>query len=237
MLNAAYYKEEFMGYGITVRVWGDYACFTRPELKVERVSYDIMTPSAAKGIIEAIYWKPAIKWKIDKIHVIKPIRFTNIRRNEVTEVIKLNQVKQVMEKGNAFSIVAPEHRHQRAALVLKDVEYVIEAHFELNPEKAGEADTEEKHYNIVLRRLRQGQYFHHPSFGTREFGVSFEIIEEGDAIPASELKGTVDLGYMLYDMNFILDKEKNRQSVNPTFFRAKLENGVLDLNRKLEEVN
>lgn len=225
-----------MGYGIKLRVWGDYACFTRPEMKVERVSYDIMTPTAARGIIEAIYWKPAIKWTIDKIHVINPISFTNIRRNEVSEVLKLSSIKKAMEKSELLYIVATENRHQRAAMVLKDVEYVIEAHFDLNTEKAGEGDTVEKHYNIALRRLRTGQYFHHPSFGTREFGASFEIIENDKDIPKSKIVGNLDLGYMLYDLNFSTDHEKNTQSVNPSFFRAKLEEGVLDLTKIGNEV-
>lgn len=225
-----------MGYGIKLRVWGDYACFTRPEMKVERVSYDIMTPTAARGIIEAIYWKPAIKWTIDKIHVINPISFTNIRRNEVSEVLKLSSIKKAMEKSEPLYIVATENRHQRAAMVLKDVEYVIEAHFDLNTEKAGEGDTVEKHYNIALRRLRTGQYFHHPSFGTREFGASFEIIENDKNIPKSKITGNLDLGYMLYDLNFSTDHEKNTQSVNPSFFRAKLEEGVLDLTKIGNEV-
>jgi len=225
-----------MGYGVKIRVWGDYACFTRPEMKVERVSYDMMTPSAARGIIEAIYWKPAIKWTIDKIHVINPIRFTNVRRNEVSEVAKLGSIKKAMDKSEPYHIIAPENRHQRAALILRDVEYVIEAHFDLNKEKAGETDTVEKHYNIALRRLRQGQYFHHPSLGTREFGASFELIEDETAIPKSKIIGDVDLGYMLYDMNFTLDESKTKQIVNPSFFRAKLEDGVLNLSKVRNEV-
>ncbi|MBC8333144.1 MAG: type I-C CRISPR-associated protein Cas5, partial [Anaerolineae bacterium] len=160
-----------MGYGITIRVQGDYALFTRPEMKVERVSYDIITPSAARGIIEAIYWKPAIYWKIDKIHVLNEIEFTNIRRNEVSEKISTNIAKQVMNGSNKpFYLAATENRQQRAALVLKNVDYVIEAHFDLTDE-AGDEDTVEKHYNIALRRLRKGQHFHAPYLGTREFGA------------------------------------------------------------------
>jgi CRISPR-associated protein Cas5d len=225
-----------MGYGVKVRVWGDYACFTRPEMKVERVSYDIITPSAARGIIEAIYWKPAIKWTIDKIHVIKPIHFTNVRRNEVSEVLKLNNVKKAMEKDQPLYIIATENRHQRAALILKDVEYVIEAHFDLNTNRASETDSVEKHYNIAVRRLRKGQYFHQPSLGTREFGASFEIIEKDEDLPKSELVGEIDLGYMLYDMNFEINDDRTRQSVNPSFFRAKLFDGVLDLTTLGNEV-
>lgn len=225
-----------MGYGIKVRVWGDYACFTRPEMKVERVSYDMLTPSAARGIIEAIYWKPAIKWTIDKIHVINPIKFTNIRRNEVSEVAKLGNIKKAMDKGESYHIIATENRHQRAALILRDVEYVIEAHFDLNPDKAGESDTVEKHYNIALRRLKNGQFFYQPTLGTREFAASFELIDNESEIPKSKIPGEVDLGYMLYDMNFSVNESKTKQTVNPSFFRAKLEDGILDLQNAGNEV-
>ena len=220
-----------MGYGIKFRVWGDYACFSRPELKVERVSYDIITPSAARGIIEAIYWKPAIKWTIDKIHVINPIKFTNFRRNEVSEVLKLSKIKKTIENAEPLYIMTNENRHQRAAMVLKNVEYVIEAHFDINEEKAGESDTVEKHYNIAMRRLRQGQCFHRPCLGTREFGASFEIIEDVNDIPQSSLKDVekLDLGYMLFDLNYQIDKNNEKQTVSPRFFRANLVGGVLDL--------
>jgi CRISPR-associated protein Cas5d len=201
-----------MGYGIKVRVSGDYALFTRPEMKVERVSYDIITPSAARGIIEAVYWKPAIRWAIDKIHVLKKIEFTNIRRNEVSE--KASEKKPYL--------VAPEIRQQRAALVLKNVAYVIEAHFEMT-DKAGAEDTEEKHYNIILRRLRKGQHFHAPCLGTREFGAKVELIEDDAPIPPSPL-GDVELGWMLHDLDF-----SNPRDIKPKFFKASLKNGVLDL--------
>ncbi len=217
-----------MGYGIRFKVWGEYACFTRPELKVERVSYDCITPTAARGILEAIYWKPAIRWNIDKIHVIKPIQFTNIRRNEVSEVLKLSNVKKAMDKSEPLFIDAVESRHQRAAMVLRDVEYIIEAHFELT-DKAGPEDTEEKHYNIILRRLRNGKCFHHPCLGTREFGASFDIIEQDENLPQSQLPPELDLGYMLLDLNYQVNKDA--LSVSPTFFRAVLTDGVLDLNK------
>lgn len=201
-----------MGYGIKIRVSGDYALFTRPEMKVERVSYDVMTPSAARGIIEAVYWKPAIRWVIDKIHVLKPIEFTNIRRNEVSE--KASERKPYL--------VATEIRQQRAALVLKNVEYIIEAHFEMT-DKAGETDTIEKHYNIILRRLRKGQQFHAPCLGTREFGAKVELIEDGESIPSSPLPD-MELGWMLHDLDF-----SDSADIKPQFFRASLKNGVLDL--------
>ena len=201
-----------MGYGIKIRVSGDYALFTRPEMKVERVSYDVITPSAARGIIEAVYWKPAIRWVIDKIHVLNEIEFTNIRRNEVSEKASENKPY----------LVATEIRQQRAALVLKDVDYIIEAHFEMT-DKAGAEDTVEKHYNIVLRRLRKGQHFHAPCLGTREFGAKVELIEDGEPIPQSPLED-MELGWMLKDLDFSDPKD-----IKPQFFKASLKSGVLDL--------
>jgi CRISPR-associated protein Cas5d len=212
-----------MGYGITIRVRGDYALFTRPEMKVERVSYDIITPSAARGIIEAIYWKPAIRWVIDRIHVLNVIEFTNIRRNEVSEKISTREAQRRMNGAqDTFYLDTTAARQQRAAMVLKNVDYVIEAHFEMT-DKVGEDDTPEKHYNIALRRLRKGQYFHAPCLGTREFGARVELIEDG-TIPPSVLTGSRDLGYMLYDLDF-----SDPDNIQPAFFKAVLEDGVLDL--------
>ena len=212
-----------MGYGITIRVSGDYALFTRPEMKVERVSYDIITPSAARGIIEAIYWKPAILWVIDRIHVLKEIEFTNIRRNEVSEKASESEARRRMNGTTTepMYLSAVDNRQQRAALVLKNVDYIIEAHFELT-DKAGAEDTVEKHYNIVLRRLRKGQHYHAPCLGTREFGAKVELIEDG-VIPKSPL-GNRELGWMLYDLDF-----SNAEDIKPKFFKATLNNGVLDL--------
>lgn len=213
-----------MGYGITIRVRGPYALFTRPEMKVERVSYDVITPSAARGIIEAVYWKPAIRWVIDKIHVLSEIQFTNIRRNEVSEKGSTNNALQVMKGANkALYIAATEKRQQRASMVLKGVDYVIEAHFNIT-NKVGADDTEEKHYNIVLRRLRKGQHFHAPCLGTREFPAKVEIIEDKRQIPESPLKGERDLGWMLYDLDF-----SNPRDIQPKFFKAQMLDGVIDL--------
>lgn len=213
-----------MGYGITIRVQGDYALFTRPEMKVERVSYDVITPSAARGIIEAVYWKPAIRWWIDKIHVLKEIKFTSFKRNEVSEVVSASKVKQVMNGAvKPLYLAATEKRQQRASLVLKDVDYVVEAHFEEVKEKWGERDTKEGHYNIILRRLREGQYFSSPCLGTREFGAKIELIESKD-IPPSEIKGKRDLGWMLHDFDYT-----NIKDSKPEFFKATMINGVIDL--------
>jgi CRISPR-associated protein Cas5d len=212
-----------MGYGITIRVKGEYALFTRPEMKVERVSYDVITPSAARGIIEAVYWKPAIRWVIDKIHVLNEIEFTNIRRNEVSEKVSESEARQRMNGSTEpFYLSATDARQQRAALVLKNVDYVIEAHFELVAEKAGPGDTEEKHYNMALRRLRRGQYFSPPCLGTREFGAQVELVEDG-GIPRS-LLGDRDLGWMLYDLDFT-----DAQDIKPQFFKAEMRDGVIDL--------
>ena len=128
-----------MGYGICLKVWGDYACFTRPEMKVERVSYDVLTPSAARGVLEAIYWKPAIVWRIDKIHVLNEIKFENLRRNEIGSKISETSVKKAMKNNIPIYQSSNGDRQQRASLLLKDVCYIIEAHFELT-DKAGNED-------------------------------------------------------------------------------------------------
>lgn len=213
-----------MGYGIAVRVRGSYALFTRPEMKVERVSYDVMTPSAARGIIEAVYWKPAIRWIIDKIHVLNPIEFTNIRRNEVSDKASESEARSRMNGSRKpFYVSAVDARQQRASMVLKNVDYVIEAHFVLT-DKVGPEDTVEKHYNIALRRLRKGQHFSAPSLGTREFGASVELIED-EPLPISAL-GDRELGWMLYDLDF-----SDPADIKPRFFKAEMHAGVIDLTR------
>ena len=214
-----------MGYGIAVRVTGDYALFTRPEMKVERVSYDVITPSAARGIIEAIYWNPSIQWVIDRVRVLREPEFTNIRRNEVSEKMSTSDVQQVMNGANKpLYLDSTATRQQRAALVLKNVDYIIEAHFELLPEKCGPDDTVEKHYNMVLRRLRKGQFFSAPCLGAREFAARVELLE--GELPASPLTGIRDLGWMLYDMDF-----SNPRDIRPIFFKAELRDGVMDLSQ------
>ncbi|MEG0785241.1 MAG: type I-C CRISPR-associated protein Cas5c [Christensenella sp.] len=227
-----------MGFGIRLKVSGDYACFSRPELKVERVSYDMITPSAARGILDSIMWHKGITWKIDKIHVMKPIRFMNIRRNETKEVISLRKVEAAMQSGERLAIETNgEHRDQRAAMVLKDVEYILEAHFELDMSKANKEDTPEKFYCMALRRMRNGQYHSAPFLGTREFGAAFEFIEDDVELPKSSLTGEMDLGYMLYDLNYKENSEHTKLTVNPSFFRAKLVDGVLCVPEKNEVVS
>lgn len=221
-----------MGYGITIRVQGRYALFTRPEMKVERVSYDIITPSAARGIIEAVYWKPAIKWVIDKIHILNDIQFTNIRRNEVSDKASVDNALQVMKGADKpLYIAATEARQQRAAMVLKDVDYVIEAHFEKVEKEWGERDTEEGHYNIVLRRLRQGQHFHAPCLGTREFPAKVTLIENKNDIPKSPLTDKRDFGWILYDLDF-----SNPRDIQPMFYHAVMQDGMIDVRELAKEV-
>lgn len=216
-----------MAFGIRLHVWGERACFTRPEMKVERVSYDAMTPSAARGILEAIHWKPAICWVVDRIHVLKPIRFESIRRNEVSSKLSEQKISRAMSSASTNGLVAyvddHKERQQRAATVLKDVAYVIEAHFELT-ENAGSDDNEGKHLDIFNRRTRKGQCFHTPYFGTREFPVSFRLLEADEPLPErSDLfDGERDLGWMLHDIDF-------KDALTPKFFRAVMINGVIEV--------
>lgn len=212
-----------MAFGIRILVWGERACFTRPEMKVERVSYDVITPSAARGILEAIHWKPAIRWHIDRIHVLKPIRFESIRRNEVGSKLSAASVTKAMKAGSTggLSICVDEDRQQRAATVLRDVAYVIEAHFELTP-KAGPEDSVGKHLDIFNRRARKGQCFHAPCLGVREFPASFALLDEGAPFPEADpsLEATKDLGWMLHDIDFA-------DGMTPRFFRAEMKDGVI----------
>ena len=206
---------------IQVEVWGDYACFTRPEMKTERVSYDVMTPSAARGLLESVYWHPGLRWMIDRIRVCSPIRFTNIRRNEVKDVISANKVKAVMNGGTGeLYLAASESIQQRAAMVLRDVHYVIDAHFEMTP-AAAPGDNHGKFQDIVTRRMRKGQCFSTPYFGCREFPAHFKQWE-GGSIPT--IDETRDLGFMLYDFDY-----SDPQNITPLYFRAKMEHGVIQV--------
>ena len=142
---------------ISLEVWGDYACFTRPELKTERVSYDIMTPSAARGLLESVYWHPGMRWVIDRIHVCAPIRFTNLRRNEVRSTISARSARTVMERGRGeLYLVTSQDIQQRAAMLLRDVRYVIDAHFDIT-DQASASDNAGKFQDIVRRRIERGQ--------------------------------------------------------------------------------
>ena len=206
---------------VKVEVWGEYACFSRPEMKVERVSYDVMTPSAARGILEAIYWHPGLRWHIDKIYVLSPIKMTNIRRNEVQSKILASNVRAAATGGRTdLYINTSKDIVQRAALVLQNVHYVIEAHFSMT-EKAAESDNPGKFQDIMKRRLQRGQCFHQPYFGCREFPAKFKEWENGE-IPTIE--ETRDLGYMLWDLDF-----SDKSDIRPQFFRARLDKGIIHL--------
>lgn len=206
---------------IKVEVWGDYALFTRPEMKVERVSYDVMTPSAARGILEAIYWHPGLRWIVDKIQVCNPISFTNIRRNEIKSKISARGVKSVMDVGKGeLYINTSSDIQQRASMVLKDVRYIIEAHFEMT-DKAAPGDNPGKFQDIMKRRLSRGQYYHQPCMGCREFTAFFKEASD-DVIISDKLDGEKDLGFMLYDMDY-----STPDDIKPMFFRAKMVNGMI----------
>jgi CRISPR-associated protein Cas5d len=213
-----------MSYGFKVEIWGERACFTRPELKVERVSYEVITPSAARGIIEAVMWKPAIRYIIDEIAVCAPIRFENLRRNEVD--FKASKSKEY--------IAASDERAQRATMMLRDVRYVVTAHFEMT-DKAGEGDNEGKFADMIKRRLREGKNYHMPCFGTQEFPANIRLIEDGK--PPMPIDETRSLGLMLYDIDYVkeLDKDGNELVTEwiPTYFLANMARGVIDL-RKAE---
>ena len=205
-----------------LEVWGDYALFTRPEMKVERVSYDVMTPSAARGILDAILWHPGLRWVVDRLYVLSPIRFTGIRRNEVSKKISANTVRSAMNTdATDLFLNTKDFIQQRASMVLQDVHYVIEAHFVLT-DKAAPSDNEGKFCEMFRRRASRGQSYHQPYFGTREFPVHYRLWQGGEittAYPDEER----DLGYMLYDMDYTDPKD-----IQPTFFRAVMKNGIVD---------
>ncbi len=212
-----------MARGVKLHVWGDRACFTRPEMKVERVSYDVMTPSAARGVLEAIHWKPAFVWRIERIRVLKPIKFETIRRNEVASRIPSLNVKKAMKAGSTegLALYVDEDRQQRAATILRDVAYVIEAQIELkDPSNVDEPIG--KHLDIFNRRARKGQCFHRPYLGTREFAAEFELIEGEPPEPCPSLLGERDLGWMVLDMEFAA-------SERPLFFKAAMRDGVIEV--------
>ncbi len=205
-----------MAYGFNIVVEGDYACFTRPELKVERVSYDVPVPGALEGMLKSCYWKPCIRYVIDKIIVYNPIDFMNIRRNEVKEKVSYSKVRSQMNgKGGDPCIYTSESRSQRAAMVLRNVKYGISFHFEMTGLRMEqEEDSENKHYNIIKRRLERGQWFRMPCLGCSEFPVKkISLVSELDEsqISSEILKmGDVDLGFMNYKVMF----EDGGQPVN-----------------------
>ncbi len=225
---------------IILEVSGDYALFSRPEMKVERVSYDVITPSAARGILEAIYWKPQIRWIIDRITVINPIRFTNIRRNEISK--KAPNPRAILVSGggsDSLGIYVDQERQQRASLLLRDVRYLIHAsvhildtRLERGGEKVPANEAAGKHLEMFKRRARKGQAFHQPYFGCREFPVSFQFHDDPNDIPTphESLDGEKDLGFMLHDIEFDQNpKTKAVKSTTPHFFRAHMSDGVIQV--------
>lgn len=231
-----------MSYGVKLRVWGDYASFNRPEMKVERVSYDVMTPSAARGVLDAIHWKPGMRWVVDAIHVLAPIRFTSVRRNEISAKIPPSAATRAMKGGaSEIGIEVSEYRQQRAAMILRNVEYGIAAHVEIlrpddGPDGQPLAHPEAKHLEAFKRRASKGQFHHQPYLGCREFPAAFELVEAFPDCP-EELAGPRPLGMMLHDLAYVPDPkggvvESNtgaRLAVSPRFFPAVLQNGVLNV--------
>mgnify|MGYP004683465879 CR=1 FL=1 len=212
---------------IRIRFRGDYAAFNRPEMSVERYSYDVMTPSAARGMIEAVYFHPGLRWHIRRIYVERPIRFANVRRNEVSKKILASDVYAAARGADKpIFIDRREAIQQRAATVLRDVSYVVEANFTLVPEKMNATDSEEKFYAIFCNRARRGRCFTQPYFGCREFPASFELVTE-DSIPPQPISESRDLGIMLYDMDY-----SDPLNIRPSFFHAEMLNGVVEVDGK-----
>lgn len=237
-----------MSHGFKIIVEGDYALFSRPECKVERVSYDVPTVSAIEGLLKSVYWKPAVKIVVDKLIVFNPIKFTNIRRNEIKSKIPLSAVKSQMKGSGSAEIYACEQRSQRAGMILKDVRYGIEFHLETTGLKSDHEDEcEEKHYSIMLRRLKKGQCFRQPCLGCREFSVSkLELVEEFDLSEVHEsLMGDTDLGYMLYGLKFAdggvpingdWDNPKFSDRADAMYFRPHIIDGVIDIAKYREGI-
>ena len=235
-----------MAKGIRLHVWGEYALFTRPEMKAERVSYDVMTPSAARAIVSSIYWKPEIEWAIDRIHVLKPIRFTSVRRNEVGAVAVVPRREAIAgQPVDPIGLMIEDERQQRASLLLKDVGYVIEAHFnvvsrtlEKNGEQVDLATCEAKHISMFNRRAEAGQCFRQPYFGCREFPVSFKLLKEADPLPDNQLDiKDKDFGFMFHDFIYREDKKGTiveshagrKLTAEPRFFRAVMKDGIIEI--------
>ena len=228
---------------IYLKVWGNYACFTRPEMKVERVTYDVITPSAARGILEAIYWKPAMRYIIDEISVLKPMKFLTIRRNEVNNkmVVSFASIKKAIDSGEAMGLDATDSRTQRLSMVLKDVCYIIKAHVELT----GKCDEEEKqqaedpycqtikHNEMFNRRASKGQCFKQPAFGCREFAANFTSLQEQDLLLEENrpLSMSKDLNFMLYDLEYL------KKSARPVFFRAEMIDGKIKIPDDVKIIN
>ena len=224
---------EYFNRQFCIEVWGDYACFTRPEMKVERVSYDVITPSATRAVFEAIFWKPAIQWNIKKIEVLEPVRWISVRRNEVGKLMS----------PRTNGIFIEDDRQQRAGLLLRDVAYRLYAEMEfiplrnrgLNKTPSALNDIEEERilsgtenpgkYNAMfIRRAKKGQCFNQPYLGCREFTCNFRLVENPETELRKPINETRDLGFMLYDMDF-----SDGNDPKAMFFRARLDKGVIDV--------
>lgn len=223
---------------LCLKVWGDFACFTRPEMKVERVSYDVITPSAARAIFEAILWKPEIRWTVTKIEVLKPIKWISVRRNEIGKVASTNSITNQGDRG----LYIEDHRQQRAGLFLRDVAYRLHARFEVvdgskhihrypelmdqfSPEpEESQPEHPAKYLAMFQRRAKKGQCFWQPYLGCREFSAHFELVDDAAAASLAEpsIPDSPSLGWMLHDIAFT-------DAMKPGFFRAEMKNGVIDL--------
>lgn len=206
-----------------LEVTGDWACFTRPEMKVERVSYDAITPSAARAIFEAIFWKPAVHWAVRRIEVLNPIRWTNLRRNEVASVVSTRNVQQAMHAGHGnLALYIDEDRQQRAALLLRDVAYRLHADLVVQADRDDRASPA-KFFAIFERRARTGQCVNQPYLGCREFAARWRLVDDVAAEPPPA-ETTVDLGWMLHDLDFT-----DSADPQPSFFRAQMRSGVIEV--------
>lgn len=209
-----------------LEVSGDFACFTRPEMKVERVSYDLITPSAARAVFESILWKPAIRWHVRRIEVLRPVRWISVRRNEVGSVVSTRNVMTTMNEGRGqLALYVEDDRQQRAGLLLRDVAYRLHADLEYLSGRAPN-DTLTKYAEMFARRAEKGQCVNQPYLGCREFAARFRLVTDPAAEPPAETSVDGDLGWMLYDMDF-----ERPDGPRPTFFRARADRGVLNLER------
>jgi CRISPR-associated protein Cas5d len=201
-----------------LEVSGPFACFTRPEMKVERVSYDVITPSAARAVFEAILWKPEIRWQVERIDVLKPIRHINLRRNEVGAKASVRNIQQAMSAGHGdLALFIEDERQQRAGLFLREVAYRLYARLEvLKPDAPPQKYTE-----MFARRAAKGQCVNQPYLGCREFAANFRLIESPDS-EAAPIAESASLGWMLYDLDF-----SNRADPKPRFFNAQLQAGTI----------
>jgi len=217
-------------YRFVLEVRGDWACFTRPEMKVERVSYDVITPSAARAIFEAIYFKPAVRWAVRRIEVLAPIRWTNLRRNEVASVVSTRNVQQAMKQGAGdLALYVDEDRQQRAALLLRDVAYRLHADLIVRPDRR-DPEPPGKFFAMFERRARKGQCVNQPYLGCREFAARWRLVDDPKAEPPP-IAETREFGWMLHDLDFT-----NPADPQPRFFKARMVGGVLECDEREVEM-